>query len=72
MNWLACHISQWLYVCTSITLDLYFCVLQKTVRRIENTKTGAQDKPAEDVIIADCGVIDVDEPFHVEKEPATD
>lgn len=40
------------------------------MRRIENTKTGGQDKPAQDVVIADCGVVDVT-PYTVAKEPAT-
>ena len=47
-------------------------MFQKVVRRIENTKTGSQDKPAEDVVIADCGVLGVSEPFSVKKEPASD
>lgn len=42
----------------------------KVVRRIENTKTGAQDRPAQDVVITDCGVIPVDEPYSVAKEGA--
>lgn len=45
---------------------------QKTVRRIENTKTGASDRPVEDVIVKDCGALDVEEPFAVSKEPASD
>lgn len=40
------------------------------VRRIENTKTGGQDRPAKDVEITDCGVIDLEEPYTVEKEPS--
>ncbi|XP_067932689.1 peptidyl-prolyl cis-trans isomerase B-like [Watersipora subatra] len=42
----------------------------KVVRRIENTKTGAQDRPAQDVVIADCGIVDVPEPYPVAKEAA--
>ena len=30
----------------------------KFVREIENTPTGAQDKPLEDVVIVDSGVLD--------------
>ncbi|XP_077451691.1 peptidyl-prolyl cis-trans isomerase B [Stigmatopora argus] len=38
------------------------------VQKIENTKTDSRDKPLKDVVIDDCGVIKVDEPFAVEKE----
>jgi len=38
------------------------------VRKIENTKTSARDKPEKDVVIADCGSIDVETPFAVLKE----
>ncbi|XP_057332942.1 peptidyl-prolyl cis-trans isomerase 5 [Microplitis mediator] len=44
----------------------------KVVRKIEKTKTGANDKPTVDVIIADCGVEEVPEPFSVEKNDAPD
>lgn len=37
------------------------------VHKIENTKTGANDRPASDVVIADCGVIEVPQKFAVEK-----
>ncbi|KRZ05733.1 Peptidyl-prolyl cis-trans isomerase B [Trichinella zimbabwensis] len=40
------------------------------VRKIENTKTGPSDRPVEDVIIADCGELPVDEPFSVSKADA--
>ncbi|XP_060559970.1 peptidyl-prolyl cis-trans isomerase B-like [Ruditapes philippinarum] len=40
------------------------------VRKIEGTSTGAQDKPKKDVVIADCGVIEVEEPFAVKKAPS--
>jgi len=40
------------------------------VRKVENTKTGGQDKPAKDVVIADCGSLPVDKPFAVTKESA--
>ncbi|KAI0208146.1 Peptidyl-prolyl cis-trans isomerase B [Lamellibrachia satsuma] len=40
------------------------------VRKVESTKTGQQDKPAKDVVIADCGSLPVDKPFAVTKESA--
>jgi len=39
------------------------------VHKIENTKTGAQDRPAKDVVIADCGVLDVDPKLAVDRKP---
>lgn len=42
------------------------------MRKIEKTKTGANDKPTVDIIIADCGVEEVPEPFSVEKDDAPD
>ncbi|WAQ99002.1 PPIB-like protein [Mya arenaria] len=42
----------------------------KVVRKIEQTKTGAQDKPNEAVMIADCGSLPVEESFAVEKAPS--
>jgi len=39
------------------------------VRKIENTKTGSGDKPVEDVVIADCGVLDVDHKLAVDRKP---
>ncbi|CAG9759694.1 unnamed protein product [Ceutorhynchus assimilis] len=42
------------------------------VRRIESTETDSRDKPIKDVIIADCGVESVPEPFSVSKEDARD
>ena len=39
------------------------------VHKIENTKTGANDRPTSDVVIADCGVIDVTDKFAVDREP---
>jgi peptidyl-prolyl cis-trans isomerase B (cyclophilin B) len=39
------------------------------VKKIEQTPKGPQDKPKQDVVIADCGHIIVDTPFPVEKEP---
>lgn len=38
------------------------------VRKIENLKTKGNDKPAEDVVIADSGTLPVDEPFNIERE----
>eukprot|EP00057_Strongylocentrotus_purpuratus_P024927 XP_011679401.1 PREDICTED: peptidyl-prolyl cis-trans isomerase B isoform X3 [Strongylocentrotus purpuratus] len=38
------------------------------VRKIESTKTGRNDKPAKDVVIADSGTIEVKEPFTVDKK----
>jgi len=38
------------------------------VRKIENIEKGAGDKPAKDVVIADCGSLPVDKPFAVAKE----
>jgi len=40
------------------------------VRKIESTKTDSRDKPASDVIIADCDILPVDEPFPVSKDDA--
>lgn len=42
----------------------------KVVRKIEALKTDGRDKPSEDVVIADCGSIDVAEPYAVEKADA--
>ncbi|KAM9816145.1 peptidyl-prolyl cis-trans isomerase B [Syngnathus typhle] len=38
------------------------------VKKIENTKTDSRDKPLKDVVIKDCGVIKVDEPYAIGKE----
>ena len=38
------------------------------VKKIESTKTNARDQPEKEVIIADCGVIEVTEPFDVKAE----
>ncbi|XP_054159434.1 peptidyl-prolyl cis-trans isomerase B-like [Oppia nitens] len=40
------------------------------VRKIESTKTKDNDKPDKDVMIADCGILPVTEPFAVAKEDA--
>ena len=37
------------------------------VKKIESTKTNGRDQPTKEVIIADCGTIDVDVPFKVDK-----
>lgn len=42
------------------------------IRKVENTKTDGRDKPAKDVVIADCGAEVVDEPFGVSKDDATE
>ncbi|XP_034936633.1 peptidyl-prolyl cis-trans isomerase B [Chelonus insularis] len=40
------------------------------VRRIEKTPTGRNDKPVDDVVIVDCEVVEVPEPFSVTKDDA--
>ena len=37
------------------------------MKTIENTEKGPNDRPLKDVIISDCGEIEVDEPFSVDK-----
>ena len=44
------------------------CLFQDVVRKIEKTKTGANDRPAKDVIIKDSGSLEVEEPFAVAKD----
>ena len=44
---------------------------QDVVRKVENTKTDGRDKPAKDIVIADCGAEVVAEPFAVSKDDAT-
>lgn len=56
---------------TDITLRMIF-LFQSIVRKIESTKTDGRDKPVEDIVIADCGVLPVPEPFTTEKEDAKD
>lgn len=41
---------------------------QEVVRKVEGTKTDGRDKPLKDVIIADCGKIEVEKPFAIAKE----
>ena len=40
------------------------------VRKIESVHTDGRDKPKDEVKITDCGRIEVDEPFSVEKGDA--
>ncbi|XP_005857625.1 PREDICTED: peptidyl-prolyl cis-trans isomerase B-like [Myotis brandtii] len=40
----------------------------EVVRKVESTKTDGRDKPLKDVIIADCGKIEVEKPFAISKE----
>ncbi|KAI8792506.1 peptidyl-prolyl cis-trans isomerase B [Biomphalaria glabrata] len=40
------------------------------VRKIEATATDGRDKPTKDVVIVDCGVLEVDSPFIVERGDA--
>jgi len=42
------------------------------VKSIESNKTGAQDRPVKEVVIADCGVLPLDKPFNVEDKDSTD
>ncbi|VDM55533.1 unnamed protein product [Angiostrongylus costaricensis] len=39
------------------------------VRKIENTETTPEDRPKEDVVIADCGEVRLTAPFETEKAP---
>ena len=45
-------------------------IFQDVVNKIEQTKTGSNDRPEKDVVIKDCGSLEVEEPFAVAKEPA--
>lgn len=45
------------------------CLGMSIVHKIENSKTGANDRPAADVVIADSGVIEVPEKLLVERKP---
>ncbi|XP_051484730.1 peptidyl-prolyl cis-trans isomerase B [Apus apus] len=40
----------------------------EVVRKVEGTKTDSRDKPLKDVVIADCGTIEVEKPFAIAKE----
>jgi hypothetical protein len=39
------------------------------VHKIENTKTGPNDRPSSDVVIVDSGILEVPEKFAVERQP---
>ncbi|KAM4747677.1 peptidyl-prolyl cis-trans isomerase B [Rhinophrynus dorsalis] len=41
---------------------------EAVVRKIESTKTDGRDKPLKDVVIVDCGTIEVEKPFAIAKE----
>ncbi|XP_018425928.1 PREDICTED: peptidyl-prolyl cis-trans isomerase B [Nanorana parkeri] len=41
---------------------------EDVVRKIESTKTDSRDKPLKDVILVDCGIIEVEKPFGIAKE----
>jgi len=40
---------------------------QDVVRKVENTPKDSGDKPKSDVLIVDCGAIEVETPFAVAK-----
>merc|ERR1712018_561083 len=42
------------------------------VRQVENTRTGAQDRPAQTVKIVECHTVEVSEPYSVAKADASD
>merc|ERR1712018_520959 len=44
----------------------------KVVKAVEANPTGAQDRPKKEVLIKDCGELEVTEPFAVEKADAVD
>ena len=41
---------------------------QDVVRKIENSKTGQNDRPTQEVAIADSGDLPIEKPFQVEKD----
>ncbi|XP_073454515.1 peptidyl-prolyl cis-trans isomerase B [Aquarana catesbeiana] len=41
---------------------------EDVVRKIESTKADSRDKPLKDVVIVDCGKIEVEKPFGIAKE----
>jgi len=43
-------------------------LLQDVVKKIENTKTGSNDRPAKDVVIADCRAEKLDKPIAVSRK----
>uniref|UniRef100_UPI00398EC851 peptidyl-prolyl cis-trans isomerase B-like n=1 Tax=Pristiophorus japonicus TaxID=55135 RepID=UPI00398EC851 len=38
------------------------------IQKVEASKTDGRDRPLQDVVIADCGVIEVDKPYAIAKE----
>merc|ERR1712154_38539 len=42
------------------------------IKKVEATQTDAQDRPKKEVLISDCGEIEVAEPFSVKKSDAVD
>lgn len=42
------------------------------VRKIESSPTDSRDRPVKDVVIVDCGIDEVDEPFAVSKDDAVE
>ena len=40
------------------------------IRKIGTTETNESDRPLKDIVISDCGVLPVEEPFAVTKEDA--
>ena len=40
--------------------------IQDVVKAIENTPTGAQDRPKTPVTIKDCGTLPLDEPYNLD------
>ena len=44
----------------------------KVVKTVESNPTGAQDRPKKEVVISDCGELEVAEPFAVDKADAVD
>ncbi|KAK2141260.1 hypothetical protein LSH36_1133g00013 [Paralvinella palmiformis] len=42
----------------------------KLIRKIESMTTDARDRPEKDVVIADCGIIEVEKPYPVDKDSA--
>ena len=43
----------------------------QVVTAIEKTKTDSRDKPIQDVKMAECGILPVDKPYLVDKDPVT-
>lgn len=43
-------------------------MFQEIVTEIEQTKTDGRDRPLQDVVIVDSGVIEVEKPFAIAKE----